>query len=99
MGRPKLGKQRAIIVKFCSYQSKIKVMKCKKYLKGISIYINEDLTFYNKELFMPSVSMNDLKLFIILMYNYFITSHTHIIGLSGASPELCLLGGVLNRTL
>ena len=96
MGRPKLGKQRAIIVKFCSYQSKIKVMKCKKYLKGISIYVNEDLTFYNKELFMPSVSMNDLKLCII---HEDITSHTHIIGLSGASPELCLLGGVLNRTL
>ena len=45
---------------------------------------------------MPSVSMNDLKLCII---HEDITSHTHIIGLSGASPELCLLGGVLNRTL
>jgi hypothetical protein len=51
VGRPKLGKQRAVIVKFCSYQSKIKVMKCKKNLKGTSIYVNEDLTFFDKELF------------------------------------------------
>ena len=34
VGRPRLGKQRAIIVKFCSYQSKIKVMKCKKKSQG-----------------------------------------------------------------
>jgi hypothetical protein len=51
VGRLRPGKQRAIIVKFCSYQSKIKVMKCKKNLKGTSIYVNEDLTFLNKELF------------------------------------------------
>ncbi|CAB4025489.1 Hypothetical predicted protein [Paramuricea clavata] len=51
VGRLRPGKQRAIIVKFCSYQSKIKVMKCKKNLKGTSIYVNEDLTFFNKELF------------------------------------------------
>lgn len=50
VGRPKSGKQRAIIVKFSSYQSKIKVMKCKKNLKGTSMYVNEDLTFFNKEL-------------------------------------------------
>ena len=46
--------------------------------------------------FMPSVSTNDLKLCII---HEDITSHTRIIGLSVASPELRLLGGVLNRTL
>ena len=51
VGRPRLGKQRAIIVKFCSYQSKIKVMKCKRNLKGTSIYVNENLTFFNKVLF------------------------------------------------
>ena len=51
VGRPRLGKQRAIIVKFCCYQSKIKVMKCKRNLKGTSIYVNEDLTFFNNVLF------------------------------------------------
>jgi hypothetical protein len=50
----------------------------------------------NVIIFMPSVSTNDLKLCII---HEDITSHTRIIGLSVASPELRLLGGVLNRTL
>ena len=50
VGRPRLGKQRDIIVKFCSYQSKIKVMKCKKKSQGNFniVYVNEDLSFLIK---------------------------------------------------
>ena len=61
VGRPRLGKQRVIIVKFCSYQSKIKVMKCKRNLKGTSIYVNEDLIFFNKVLF--NYARSELKVF------------------------------------
>ena len=52
VGKRQAGyKPRAIIVKFCSYQSKAKVMKSKTILKGKPLFVNEDLTAVNKRLF------------------------------------------------
>ena len=72
VGRPRLGKQRAIIVKFCSYQSKIKVMKCKRNLKGTSIYVNEDLTFFNKVFNYAHSELKDLYLILMMLMYYMI---------------------------
>ena len=53
----RVGKQRndstprAMIVKFLSYQSKLKVLKHRRNLKGSKKFINEDLTLVNKILF------------------------------------------------
>jgi hypothetical protein len=47
VGRPNGNKARALIVKFKSHFSKIKVMKAKRQLKGKRIYVNEDLTKHN----------------------------------------------------
>lgn len=51
VGKPNDNSPRALIVKFCSYQSKAKVMKSRRNLKGSSLYVNEDLTAFNKVLF------------------------------------------------
>lgn len=45
------GLPRAIIVKFLSYQSKMTVLKNRRRLKGKRLYVNEDLTKINKDLF------------------------------------------------
>lgn len=50
---------RAIIVKFLSYQSKVKVLKHRRNLKGSKKFINEDLTSVNKQLF--DVARKDLS--------------------------------------
>ena len=42
---------RAIIVKFVSYQSKVKVLQNRRNLKGRKFFINEDLTLFNKIIF------------------------------------------------
>ena len=47
VGRQHGKKSRAIIVKFRSHASKVKVMKAKKNLKGKPLYVNEDLTNQN----------------------------------------------------
>lgn len=51
VGKLRVGSPRALIVKFCSYQIKAKVMKSRRQLKGKSLFINEDLTAVNKRLF------------------------------------------------
>jgi hypothetical protein len=47
VGRKNGDEPRAIIVKFRSHASKVKVMKAKKNLKGKPLYVNEDLTNHN----------------------------------------------------
>ena len=45
------SKPQAIIVTFLCFQSKVKVLKHRRNLKGGNKFINEDLTFTNKVLF------------------------------------------------
>ena len=62
---------RAIIVKFVSYQSKLKILKYWRNLKGSKMFVNEDLTLANKNLFnaarrdLPDLSV-DVTLYSIL---------------------------------
>ncbi len=42
---------RAIIVKFISYQTKAKVLRNRRNLKGRKFFVNDDLTIFNKILF------------------------------------------------
>ena len=42
---------RALIVKFASYEAKQAVMRVRKNLKGSKVYINEDLTWSNQQLY------------------------------------------------
>lgn len=58
VGKPKDDSPRVLIVKFCSYQSKAKVMKSRRNLKGSSMYVNEDLTAFNKDLFPTDESFS-----------------------------------------
>ena len=50
IGRPNDAGQRAIIVKFVGYESKLKVMRVKRRLRRKRIFINEDLTWLNQKL-------------------------------------------------
>lgn len=50
VGKPRLDKPRAIIVKFKSHSDKTRLIKARKNLKGSVYYINEDLTKVNQEL-------------------------------------------------
>jgi hypothetical protein len=47
VGKPRLDKPRAIIVKFKSHSDKTRLIKARKNLKGSVYYINEDLTKVN----------------------------------------------------
>ena len=52
VGRPKADGPRSIIVKLKSFGTKILVMKKRRKLKGKNLYVNEDLTKPNQELYM-----------------------------------------------
>lgn len=54
-----VSKPRAIIVKFLSFQTKLRVLKHRRNLKGSKKFINEDLTFMNKALF--DMARKDLR--------------------------------------
>lgn len=52
LGRHDNGKPRAIIVKFISRSKKKHILRNRKSFKGSNIYINEDLTHLNQQVFM-----------------------------------------------
>ena len=52
VGRPKADGPRSIIVKLKSFGTKTLVTKNRRKLKGKNLYVNEDLTKPNQELYM-----------------------------------------------
>ena len=51
LGKADRAKRRQIIVKLKSRMTKIRIMRIKKTFKGKNIYINEDMTRVNQEVF------------------------------------------------
>ena len=52
VGRPENGRHRSMIVKLKSFRVKLQVMMNKRKLKGKKIFVNEDLTSLNQDLYM-----------------------------------------------
>ncbi len=58
LGSSRDGKPRSIIAQLCQYESKVKLIKNRRCLKGSSVVVKEDLTQYNQKL-LVMLSKND----------------------------------------
>lgn len=57
VGKPQINRNRAIIVKFCSYRDKQLIFSNKKMLKGSGIIIREDMTHIRQNIVTEAIKM------------------------------------------